>query len=673
MFYLWMLTNLFRRTGMKGYMGRVLLVDLSSGLIRPEEISNDIYEKYLSGVGLGAYYLYTSIPKEADPLGPDNILGFVSGLLTGTGSLVTGRWMVVFKSPLTDGWGDANCGGTLSPAIKRCGYDAVFIRGISDKPVYLFVDDNGPELRDAAHLWGKDAVEAEEILMRECRVKRKPSVAVIGHAGENLSLISGVSNDFGRMAARSGGGAVMGSKKLKAVVLAGSGKIGCNDPKRMKEISKEFGAKVKDQTLPRIMTGGVLPIMGKLMSKMKSVSVMDGMMAAGMFKKWGTISNNTLGLPNGDSPVKNWKGSVRDYSWKYYRQLNPDRIIKRETKRYNCYSCVIACGGICDMKKNKYGNFSQTHKPEYETCCAFGTLLLNKDLDAIFYINELLNRAGMDSISAGSTVAFAMECYEQGILTREDLGGLDLKWGNAQAIIDLVQMMINREGIGDVLADGVRKAAEKIGRGAHQCAVHAGGQEPGMHDSRQDPILGVHFSVEPTPGRHTIGGGIVYTVMNLWSSVSWAPKPPARYPKAEEYEASEENAKKAMACSCAKMVIDGAGGCWFAASLGFQHWRLFDWLNAATGWEKTPDDYMEIGKRVQTLRQMFNIKHGVEPMRYRISDRISGDPPLEKGPLAGVTVDIENMIQKYWEVFEWDSKTGVPTTETIDKLELSGM
>jgi aldehyde:ferredoxin oxidoreductase len=644
---------------MKGYLGRVLEVDLSTGQINPRDIPDDIYESYLSGMGLGAHYLYEHIPAGADPLGPDNILGFVSGLLTGTGSLLTGRWMAVCKSPLTGGWGDANCGGTFSPAIKRCGYDAIFFKGISEKPVYLYVDKNGPELRDASHLWGKDAVETEEILGEECRGKKKPIVATIGQAAEKLSLISGITNDLGRIAARSGVGAVMGSKRLKAVALMGSIRIKCRDSKAVKAISKEFGEKIRNQNIPRIMTGATLPIIGKLLSKSKNASAMDGIMAAGMFKKWGTILNNTLGMPNGDSPVKNWKGSVKDFNWWKYRQLNPDRIVKRQSKKYGCYSCVMKCGGICNIKDIKYGNFSYTHKPEYETCCAFGALLLNKDLDAIYYINELLNRAGMDSISAGNTVAFAMECFENGVITKADTGGLELKWGDAEAIIELVKKMIAREGIGDILADGVKKAAEKIGNGAAAHAVHAGGQEPGMHDSRMDPIMGTHFSVEASPGKHTTGGGVFYNVVNLWSQVSWAPKV-TKYPKKEEYEASETNAKKAMANSCYKMVIDGAGGCWFAASLGVRHWRIFDWLNAATGWDKTPDEYMEIGRQIQTLRQQFNIKHGIDPMSFKIVDRISGQPPLDKGPLAGKSFDIEKMMRKYWEVMGWDAQTGVP-------------
>lgn len=644
-------------------------VDLSSGEISPQDIDDKIYENFLSGMGLGAYYLYKNIPANADPLGPDNVLGFVSGLLTGTGSLITGRWTVVCKSPLTGGWGDANCGGTLSPAIKQCGYDAIFFKGVAEKPVYLYVDDDSAELRDAGDLWGKDAIEVEAELIETCRDKKKPAVAVIGPAGEKLSLISGIVNDGGRISARSGVGAVMGAKKLKAVVLAGTKPIRAHDPTKIKEISKEFGAKIKNQNLPGFMKGWTLPVMGKLLSMTKNASAMDGIMAAGLFKKWGTICNNTMGLPNGDSPVKNWSGSVKDFPLRKYRKLNPDRIIKKQTKRYSCYSCVMACGGTCDIRGNKYGNFSQTHKPEYETNCAFGTLLLNTDLDSIYYVNELLNRAGMDSISAGNTVAFAMECYEKGLLSKEDMDGLDMRWGKAESIIGLVKKMIDREGVGVIFADGVKKAAERIGKGATQYAVHAGGQEPGMHDSRMDPILGVHFSVEASPGKHTTGGGVFYNVANLWSEVSWAPKV-TKFPKSEEYEVSETNALKAVANSCYKMVTDGVGGCFFAASLGIGNWRVFDWLNAATGWQKTPDEYMEVGKKMQTLRQMFNIKHGVDPMSLKVVDRLRGQPPLKNGPLAGLTFDIEGMMKKYWEVIGWDAETGVPTEPPPEVLSL---
>lgn len=655
---------------MKGYLGKILIVDLSAGKIKEQIIEDKVYENLLSGVGLGAYVLYNNIPKGADPLGPDNMLGFVSGLLTGTGTVMAGRWMAVCKSPLTDGWGDANCGGTLSPAIKQCGYDGIFFKGISEKPVYLYVDNNGARLKDASHLWGIDAVEAEELLQKENYEKKKPSVAVIGQAGEKMSLISGICNDKGRIAARSGVGAVMGSKKLKAIVLAGSNPIRCEDQETVRDISKEFTAKIRNANLPSIVKGSFLPTLSRIVAKGKTYSPADGIMSAYMMKKWGTIFSNAFGLPNGDNPVKNWGGSVVDYNRSYYKNVNPDKIIKREERKYFCYSCVIGCGGVCNIKDISKGEFTHTHKPEYETVNSFGALIMNKDLDTIFYINEILNRAGMDSISAGNTVAYAIECYENGILTKEDTEGLELNWGNSEAILQLVTKMIAREGIGDILADGVKVAARKIGKGSEKYSIHAGGQEPGMHDPRLDPILGIHFSADPTPGRHTVGAGTYYNFLHLWQYVSWAPKVKFRTQKEEDYLSTETVALKSVANSCYKQLVDGIGGCLFAMITGAQHWRVFDYLNAATGWNKTPDDYMKIGKRMQTLRQMFNIREGIDPMSYKMHDRIAGIPPLKEGPIAGKTVPIDQMMREHWRVFGWRSETGVPTPEMIQNLGL---
>ncbi len=655
---------------MSGFTGKILIVDLGKGLIREEQIPEKIYEKYLSGVGLGAYILSREIPRGADPLGPENMLGFVSGLLTGTGSLVTGRWMAVSKSPLTGGWGDANCGGTFSPAIKQCGYDGIFFKGISAKPVYLLVDEEGPRLEDASALWGMDAVETEIHLEEKHRGKKKPSAAVIGNAAEKLSLISGICNDHGRIAARSGCGAVMGSKKLKAVVLNGAKKIKAADRETIRALSKDYASKVKKVTLPGFLKGFMLPFIGKIMGKMKTAQALDGMMAfISTQKKWGTPMSNSFGLTLGDLPIKNWGGSVVDYNHSYYKHLNPDLIIKREYKKYSCYSCNISCGGICKIDDIGSGTFKETHKPEYETCAAFGGLLMNKDRDSIFYINELLNRAGMDSISAGNTIAYAIECYENGLLDQDDTDGLELKWGNAEAIIDLVKKMIAREGIGDQLADGVKRASRQLGRESAQYAMHAGGQEPGMHDPRYDPLMGVHFSADPTPGRHTIGGAFFYLLSHLWEEVTWAPRV-TRYAKKDEYEPSETEALKAVAQACYKQVVDGSGGCLFAAVSGVQHWPIFKWLNAATGWNKTADEYMEIGRRIQTLRQLFNIREGVKPLSFKMHDRIAGQPPLTEGPIKGKSVQIEEMMQLYWKNIGWDETSGVPLQETLEELSL---
>ncbi|OPL10986.1 MAG: hypothetical protein AVO34_02485 [Firmicutes bacterium ML8_F2] len=655
---------------MKGYMGQVLTVDLEQKTCSTVKITDSVYENFLAGEGLGVYWLYRHIPPGSDPLGPDNILGFVSGLLTGTGSLVTGRWMVVCKSPLTGGWGDANCGGNLSPAIKQCGYDGIFLKGIAEHPVYLVIDEDGARLEDASSLWGKDAVETELLLEEKHGGSKKPSVATIGPAAERLSLISGICNDRGRIAARSGCGAVMGSKKLKALVLKGSQKIDCNDREAMHRLSKQYAAMVKKASLPGFFKGSYLPLLGKVVSKLTVMTALNGMkLIMPTMKKWGTTMSNSLGVTSGDLPIKNWKGSVLDFDSSYYKHLNPDLIIEREKKKYYCYSCVIGCGGICSIGDITGGEFEETHKPEYETCAALGGLLMNKDREAIFYLNELFNRAGMDTISAGNTIAFAIECFEKGLLTADQTDGLELTWGNAEAIITLARKMIAREGIGDLLADGVKKAAEKIGPASIPYGMHAGGQEPGMHDPRLDPLMGVHFSVDPTPGRHTIGCGQYYLLMHLWKKVSWAPSA-GLYPKANEYRASDREALKAVAGACFKQVLDGAGGCLFAAISGVKNWPIFEWLNAATGWGKSADQYMETGRRIQTLRQMFNVREGIEPVDFKMPDRIAGSPPLSEGPLKGKSVPIEEMMRQYWKHFGWDESNGKPTGETISRLGL---
>ena len=655
---------------MKGYLGKILVVNLSNGEFESQKIDDAVYEKLLSGVGLGAYYLYNNIPAGADPLGPDNILGITSGLLTGTGSFMTGRWMAVCKSPLTGGWGDANCGGNLAPAVKQCGYDAIFFKGISEKPVYLYLDKKGPQLKDASHLWGMDAIESELKLIEENLGKKIPSVATFGPAAEKLSLISGISNDLGRYAARSGVGAVMGSKKLKGIVLAGTKRVRGKKPEEIKKLSKAYANKMRKANLPGFFKGGLLPLVGKLTAKAKKVGPVDGMTTAMMFKKYGSIVNNTLGVVNGDSPLRNWSGSVKNYPKKQYKKLNPEFGIARETRKYHCNSCIIGCGGIADIRDINNGEFEHTHKPEYETVCMFGGNILNDDYDKIHTINELLNRGGLDTISAGATVAFAIECYEKGILTKADTDGLELSWGNMDAVIELVKKMISREGIGDLLADGTRVAAQKIGKGSDRYAVHAGGQELPAHDLKIDPMLGVCYSADPTPGKHTTSGGLYYKHSSLWEFVSWAPTQKKEL-KSDEFVPSEREAMKNKAMTAYKMIVDGVGACYYGMLNGEQNLGLFKYLNEATGWGKTPEEYMETGIRMQTLRQMFNAKHNVDLTGFRMADRAVGNPPLKDGVSKGATLKIDEMIQIYNKAWGWDEKSGYPKNDTVNQLGLN--
>lgn len=650
--------------GYKGYKGRILTVDLGTGEIKKEKIPDEVYEKYLSGMGLGAYILYNRIPAGADPLGPDNMLGFVSGLLTGTGTLFTGRWMAVGKSPLTGTWGDANCGGNFSPAIKKCGFDAIFFKGISEKPVYLSIIGDIVEIKDASHVWGMDAIETDKALVKESGMKRA-RVACIGPAGEKLSLISGISNDKGRMAARSGLGAVMGSKRLKAVVLAGSEKIHAKDRDRIKR--QRVKTLVWVNTQPMFLSGPLNKYLGQIMRLLPVQMALDGMIYKMMLKRWGTVSMNQMSIEVGDSPIKNWKGSNIDFGAKKSNNINPNAFTDREIRKYSCYSCPLGCGGVCSVRSRKYGDLKRTHKPEYETVLALSGLLLNSDLKSVFYLNELFNRAGMDTISAGNSIAFAIECYEKGILKLDDTDGIELEWGNTDAIVALAEKMVEREGIGDILADGAKAAADKIGKGALRYAMHAGGQDLPLHDGRNDPGYAIHYSVEASPGKHTIGALMYYDMYQLWKKVSKLPKAKLFFFKKSKYRADKESAIKAAACSKFMNVANGAGLCMFGAFMGVHRLPIFEWLNAATGWANTPDEYMEAGERIQTLKQAFNIKHGIDPKSLKACDRSVGQPPLLSGANKGLIVEIDKMMKNYWEVMGWNPETGEPDMESIQE------
>ena len=648
----------------RSYMGKVLWVDLSTGTITTEAIPDHLYSRFLSGTGLASWLLYRRIPAGADPLGPENILGFASGLLTASGSLFTGRWMVVGKSPLTGTWGDANCGGNLAPGIKACGVDAIFFSGKSDHPVYFYADTKGAELRDAAHLWGKDAVETEQLLIAENGARRRVRVACIGMAGERRSLIAGIVNHGGRLAARSGLGAVMGAKGLKALALCGARRVHAYDRRRMKALSLSCNDHVAFQ--PPFLNGTMTAYLGALMRMLPAQMKLDGMLYKVMLKKWGTVNQNQMAIEVGDAPVMNWKGSNRDFGPDKSKLIDPDEFTRPVVAKYYCYSCPLGCGGISLAPDGA----TEVHRPEYESTIALGGLCLNEDADSIYYLNELLNRAGMDTISVGGTVAFAIECFEKGLLTPLDTDGLTLTWGNTEAIVRLVEKMVRREGIGDLLADGTRRAVERIGRDAGEMAVHAGGQELGMHDGRYDPGFALHNVVEPTPGRHTIGAYMYYEMFQLWRKIPDLPDPSLFYLKGSKYRANREKAIMGAACSQYMNVINGAGCCLFGAFLGAHRIPVFEWLNAATGWDLSPQAYLTVGHRIQTVKQMFNIRQGIAPKDIRLSKRVLGEPPQQAGANKGRTVPLEKLRRYYWREMGYEIDSGVPTDACLAHLGL---
>jgi aldehyde:ferredoxin oxidoreductase len=609
-----------------GYIGKILNVDLSKGTLIEEPLDERLCRRYIGGYGVGARLLYDHIPAGADPLGPDNILGFMTGPLTGTPAVIGSRFSVIGKSPKTNTWGDANCGGYFGPHLKFAGFDGILFSGLADLPAYLFINEGWAELRDASNLWGKNVAELEDALKAEHG--RDIQIASIGTAGERQSLMSCVINDRGRAAGRSGLGAVMGAKKLKAVVVKGNLKVPIADEDAIKALRKEYLAN------PR------------------------GFYSA--LRDYGTCAGTAAAAQSGDSPIRNWGGAGPvDFPRERAEKISDDSVITLQQKRYGCWRCPISCGGWLKVSAGKYALSARkdhiSHKPEYETLWAFGTNLLNDDLESVVKANEICNEYGLDTISVGATIAFAIECYEQGIITRQHTDGLELAWGNDEAIIALSEKIARREGFGDVLADGVKIAAEKIGNGAERYAIHVHGEELPGHDPRFMPALATTYLMDATPGRHTQGG-------------AWAP-PGIKVRSSRMKYVYEGRAEDHYKLMTAMHVVNAAGLCMFGYFT--QNVEMIPkQLEAVTDWDYTPDDLYETGMRIATMRHVFNLREGHNPLTRTVPGRMVGTPPLEEGKLKGITVDYETMSKELLEFVGWDVHTTIPSEESLRRLDM---
>jgi len=649
-----------------GYIGKYAVIDLTTKTTEFSELNDAFFKKYLSGYGLGAAIISERQQPGIDPLAAESHLGICSGLLTGTGVPFSGRFMVVGKSPLTGGWGDANCGGYLSREIKKTGYDAVFFTGRAETPVWVFITDEGIEFKDATSLWGKDVLETEDTIKNELNDK-KVRVAAIGIAGEKLSRISGIVTEGGRIAARSGLGALMGSKNLKAVAFRGNREIPVADKDKVKAINKKLMSAYKENArlMDRISVRFI-----DFVSKLIAVTGLHFPAETGtvkeIFGRWGTSGITVYSAMIGDMPIKNWGGSgYIDFTFEQADKISGEKVLKYQKRRYACQSCPLGCGGIIDIQKGRFKG-TEGHKPEYETLGSFGGMLMLNDLDVIIELNEMCNRAGIDTISAGATVAFAIECFENGIIDGETTGGLELGWGRADEIIHLTEMIIQREGFGDVLADGVRVAADKIGQGADQFAMHAGGQELSMHDSRLDNGYAIAYQCEPTPGRHTIAS---YQDIDLRSGVKIFPE--IRRMVKKSGNKVEKKVNLQAATSYYAQIISAGGLCLFGPDT--VDFPMVEYLNAVTGWDLPADEYFYTGKRILNLRKAFNVREGIKALDSKMPSRALGQPPQTKGPLKGKSVDMETLEQHYYEVIGCDPTTGGPTPETMKALDLDSL
>jgi aldehyde:ferredoxin oxidoreductase len=582
-----------------GYMGKFLLVDLSTGETRVEEPDEKLYIDFIGGHGVGARYLYDHQKGGIDALGPDNHIGLVTGPLTGTPAPMGSRYMSVGKSPLTGTWGDANSGGFFGPELKFAGYDAVFVKGISDKPVYLFINSGKAELKDASHLWGKSTYDTEDMIQNEMGSAVK--VVSIGPAAEKLSLISCLVTVRGAVAARCGLGAVMGSKKLKAVAVRGDQKVPVADMAAAEKARKEH-----------------LAGMQKLIE---------------FLHKYGNAGGADRDAHSGDSPIKNW-GGVGVIDLPDVSGITGDAIIANVERRVGCWRCPVACEARLKEGTGPYKYPENIRRPEYETIAAFGGMCLNSHTESILMANHICNSHGLDTISAGTTIAFAIECYENGIITKSDTDGIELTWGNHEAIVAMTEKLAKREGFGDILADGVRTAAKKIGKGAEQFAVHAGGQEIGMHDPKfANPFhkgqpAAARYKMDAAPGRHTAEFG---PISFMWN------------------------------------VMNCAGVC----MMGYMQENVSRFMKIVTGLDRSADELLVCGERIANMRHIFTLREGINPINNEMHPRVIGEPPLKEGPLAGVRVNLEGQV--YWNLgfLDWDMDTTKPSKKKLLSLGLN--
>jgi aldehyde:ferredoxin oxidoreductase len=492
----------------------------------------------------------------------------------------------------------------LAPYLKFAGYDGVFFTGISPKPVYLLIDEGKAELKDASSLWGKDAYETEETL--EAEYGKNSRVACIGPAGEKLSLIAAIMTDKGSAAGRSGLGAVMGSKKLKAVVARGTKEVPVADKAATQKLRNEH---------------------------VKAMQATPGMGGLETLHKYGTSNFTAMSAKSGDTPVKNW-GGVGITEMQDVTGLDKDVLAGYVTKLTGCWHCPIACKAILKEGTGEYKYAAGIRRPEYETQGTFGAMCCNSNTESINMANDICNRYGLDTISAGTVIAFAIECYENGIITKKDTGGIELKWGNHKAMVAMTEKLGKREGLGDVLADGVKRAAGKIGKGSEKFAVHIGGQELGMHDPKLGGFGGmpyVRYQLDATPGRHTAGFG---------------------------------------AGGFGTQIINSSGICLIGFGFGSGPTKLVDFLNAVTGLNYTLEEVLKAGERIAVMRHAFNLREGINETKWSVHPRIYGDPAQKEGPLAGVTIDTKT--QNAWSLgaMDWDLVTTKPSKQKLMSLGL---
>jgi len=622
-----------------GFCDRILKVDLTAGTLAVESPGEAFFRKYLGGSALALYYLLNEMPAGVDPLGPDNVLVLSVGVITGTPISGNSRVMANAKSPLTGAIGDAQAGGFWPAELKFAGFDAIVVKGKSPKPVYLWLHDGEAELRDATHLWGKDTGDTEDMLKKELD-EPKLQVLQIGPGGENLVKYACIINGKNRANGRTGMGAVMGSKNLKAVAVRGTGKPEIADRTAFNAIVKE-GVEwrkqdVGTQNMEKYGTGGVLGY------QQQTGGLPTRNWSSGVFEEWDNITGETMA----------------------------DTILKEAD---TCYACIVRCKRVVEVTEGKWTVDPQYGGPEYETLSTMGSYCGVGDLVAVAKANELCNRYGLDTITTGATIAFAMDCFEHGLLTTEDTGGIELKFGNGDAVVQMTEMIARREGLGDLLAEGSDHAAEEIGKDAIKYSVCCKGSPFPAHMPQYKRSLGLIYAVNPYGADHQT----------------------SEHDHAYAPDASEEQHRRSSALGLISPrpadvldtekvrfayytqvlyhVLNSAGTCQFVFG---GTWQLYGpnilprTVEAITGWHTSLWELMKVGERSLNLMRVFNAREGIAKNRDTLPAKVF--VPLKGGPTDGVALsetEFENARALYYGKAGWD-ENGVPTRAKLAELDL---
>jgi len=620
-------------TPLGGTYGKILHVDLKTGISRIEVPANEVYKKLVGGRALIAYLLLRDLPVGADPLGAENLLIFAPGILQGTNLPGTGRHGVGAKSPLTGGLGSSEVGGWWGHEFKRTGYDAIVIHGQAEQPVFLWIKDEMVEIRPAGHLWGKATGDVEP-LIREELGDENIRIAQIGVAGENLVRFSAIMHDVNRATGRGGMGAVMGSKKLKAVAVRGTTSLEVADRKRIVEVAKWLGENYEEK--------------------------------AGWAVEMGTPAG-VVGLESlGALPTRNFQ----DFRFENAAQIGGQRMHETILKeRDSCMVCPITCKQVVEHQdhEGRYNIDPVYGGPEYETLASLGSNCYVDDLLAVAKANERCAAYGLDTISTGGTIAFVMECVERGLLTTADTGGFLPQWGDPEALLQAIDLIARREGFGDKIANGVARLAAQIGKGAEEFAMHARGLEVAMHEPRFKPGMLIGFATSPLGGDHITSvqdsdyahpGNNVDRVNAVY-----------KVEPLERYDLGEEKLHLIYYETNWHHFLDCGVMCYFHP---YRYEHMAEALSGATGVEYSIYDVLTVGERANTLGRLFNYREGFTQADDKVPHRFM--KAFKEGPIAGKALSpemFERLLRRYYELMGWDRETGYPLPERLETLGLS--